>query len=90
MWGTDDLRIYNQALPPEMAMEIYNSGASDLQLTVEPYQLNSLQDPMVSEEVSVELKFKKYGSHISLNEIITPDLNHHSPTADLIRLGGCS
>ena len=53
----DDLRIYNSALPSSMAEEIYNSWFSD-HLTIEPHQLQAVQDPMVSEDVSVELKFK--------------------------------
>ena len=81
----DDLRIYNSALPSSMAEEIYNSGFSDLHLTIEPYQLQTVQDPMVSENVSVELKFKKYGSFTDLNEVSIPDLNFSLPTpADIV------
>ena len=35
---------------------------------------------MVSEDVSVELKFKKYGSYTDLNEVSIPDLNFSLPT----------
>ena len=70
----DDIRVYSKALGLEMATQLYNHGLSDHGLTVEPFDFDPVQDPELQEEVSVEVKFKRYGV-VSLNEMQIEDLN---------------
>ena len=58
----DDVRIYSTVLGEEMAYDLYNHGLSDHGLTVEPFNFDSVQDPELQEDVSVELKFKDTAS----------------------------
>ena len=67
-----------------MAADLYNDGLSDHALTVEPYAFDPVQDPELQEEVSVEVKFKRYGDYLSLNDLLIEDLNFSLPTPDQV------
>ena len=67
-----------------MAEDLYNDGLSDHAVTIEPFNFHTVQDPELQEEVSVQLKFKRYGGYLSLNEMNIEDLNFSLPTPDQI------
>ena len=67
-----------------MATDLYNDGLSDHGLTVEPYAFDPVQDPELQEEVSIEVKFKRYGDYLSLNDLLIEDLNFSLPTPDQV------
>ena len=80
----DDVRIYSAVLGSSMATDLYNDGLSDHGLTVEPYAFDPVQDPELQEEVSIEVKFKRYGDYLSLNDLLIEDLNFSLPTPDQV------
>ena len=80
----DDVRVYSNILDQQMAIDLYNGGLSDHGLTVEPFEYEPVQDPELQESVSVQVKFKRYGGYLSLNDMNIEDLNFTLPTPDQI------
>jgi hypothetical protein len=67
-----------------MATDLYNDGLSDHGLTVKPYAFDPVQDPELQEDVSVEVKFKRYGNFLNLNDLLIKDFDFSLPTPDQV------
>ena len=72
-----------------MAIDLFNNGLGDHGLTIEPIEFDPVQDPELQEEVSVEVKFKRYGDFVSLNEMELEDLNFSLPDPSEVQEWHC-
>ena len=71
----DDLRIFSTILTEQEIAGIYNSGLGDFSLTVETVDLNPTFDALKTDNISIGMKFKKFGSFLDLDEMELPDIN---------------
>ena len=71
----DDLRIFSTILTEQEIAGIYNYGLGDFSLTVETVDLNPTFDALKTDNISIGMKFKKFGSFLDLDEMELPDIN---------------
>ena len=65
----DDVRVFSTTLGQDMATYLFNEGISDHGLTVETYAFDPVQDPMIHQDLELQLKFKRYGEYLDLDDM---------------------